>query len=299
MRYNGQMVPTRTLHFASGFAFVHGLRGLYSKGLKPQQMLFLGLDRRGDVNLDIPAAPHDVDRIRVGHKLSLGAPCCEDVFHLDSLHAVGKDVVVLNGDRRVGRFASLVDVAAWVAWFVQKAGNRSVFFGCTPHQPGSWWIRGDQVVPLHSSGGYVDIVVAKGMGLLARKSVDAHLYFLSLEDTERGALDCWRHIYTSPLGNLLMLERRMTDSRLVLSCQRGLVEVDVSDPGLVRETDRLRVGGGFAVVGRIRDGAFAVTRGTPREWGYDNLKPAKLVGSRGCEFKRLRKLLAKLEQTDW
>ena len=292
------MIDTRTLHYTSGFAFVRGLQNMHKQGLKPQEMLFLALDRQGDVKLEITADPDEVDHLRVGHKLSLSPPY-EGTFYIDSVHAVEGNVVLINGDRRLGRFASLVDVAVWISWFVRRAGNRSVFFGCTSHQPGSWWVKGNLVTPLHNSG-FVDIVMSKGVGLLARRSMDHQLYFLPHEAAIRGDLDQWIPIYASPLGNLLMLERRLTSSRLVLSCQRGLVEVQLTDPpGVVEETNRMDTGGDLAVVGRIKDGAFSVTSGSPMEWGYDNLKPAKLVGSRGCSFRQLRKLLSQLDTDDW
>ena len=292
------MIDTRTLHYTSGFAFVRGLQSMRKQGLLPQEMLFLALDRQGDVKLEIPADPNEVDHIRVGHKLSLSPPH-EGIYYIDSLHALGGNVVIINGDRRLGRFASLVDVATWISWFVKRAGNRSVFFGCTPHQPGSWWVKGNEVIPMHNSG-FVDIVMSTGVGLLARRSMDHQLYFLSQEAAYRGELDQWMPIYASPLGNVLMLERRLTSPRLVLSCERGLVEVHLTDPPhVVEESNRLEIGGDLAVVGRIKDGAFAVTSGAPMEWGYDNLKPAKLVGSRGCSFRQLRKLLQHLDTDDW
>ncbi len=292
------MLDTRTLHYTSGFAFVRGLQAMRKGGLKPQELLFLAFDQQGDVKLEIPADPNDVDHIRVGHKLSLSPPY-EQMFYIDSVQAVEGNVVIINGDRRVGRFSSLVDVATWISWFVRHAGNRSVFFGCTPHQPGSWWIKGNEVTPLHSSG-FVDIVMSKGLGLLARRSMDHRLYFLHWKDIVTGALDRWSPIFSSDLGNILMLERRLANPRLVLSCQRGLVEVHLLDPpDVVEETNRLETSGNLAVVGRIKDGAFAVTSGVPMEWGYDNLKPAKLVGSRGCSFRQLRKQLQHLDEEDW
>jgi hypothetical protein len=36
---------------------------------------------------------------------------------------------------------------------------------------------------------------------------------------------------------------------------------------------------GFGVVGRIDNGAFAVTAGTIEPWGLTNMSPAMLVGS--------------------
>jgi hypothetical protein len=68
--------------------------------------------------------------------------------------------------------------------------------------------------------------------------------------------------------------------RLVLTCERGLVEIDVSHlPDLVIETARVPMQSGFGVVGRIDGGAFAVTAGTIEPWGLTNMSPAMLVGS--------------------
>ena len=78
-----------------------------------------------------------------------------------------------------------------------------------------------------------------------------------------GGVEQWQRVYTSPLGNVLMLERRLLYDQLVLSCQGGLVEVDLYDLPKVSESGRFTLPGGFAVVGRITNGAFAVARGTP------------------------------------
>jgi Zn-dependent protease len=69
------------------------------------------------------------------------------------------------------------------------------------------------------------------------------------------------------------------------------VEVDVYDLPRVSETGRFSLKGGFAVIGRISGGAFAVARGQPMDWGFENLRPAVLVGSEGCSFMELRELL--------
>ena len=91
-----------------------------------------------------------------------------------------------------------------------------------------------------------------------------------------------------------MLERRLLFDQLVLSCQGGLVEVDVYDLPKVSEAGRFTIKGGFAVVGRISGGAFAVTQGRPMDWGFEELRPATLVGSEGCSFMELRQLLKEL-----
>ena len=82
------------------------------------------------------------------------------------------------------------------------------------------------------------------------------------------------------MGNILLVERRVLQYRLVLTCERGLVEIDVSHlPDLVIETARVPMRSGFGVVGRIDGGAFAVTAGTIEPWGLTNMSPAMLVGS--------------------
>ena len=45
------------------------------------------------------------------------------------------------------------------------------------------------------------------------------------------------------------------------------------------ETARVPMRPGFGVVGRIDNGAFAVTSGTVEPWGLTNMSPAMLVGS--------------------
>ena len=55
-------------------------------------------------------------------------------------------------------------------------------------------------------------------------------------------------VFESPLGNILLLERRMLGDRLVLSCERGLVEVDISQVPTVVERARATTNGSMAVV---------------------------------------------------
>jgi hypothetical protein len=82
------------------------------------------------------------------------------------------------------------------------------------------------------------------------------------------------------MGNVLLIERRVLGYRLVLTCERGLVEIDVSHlPDLVIETARVPMRSGFGVVGRIDGGAFAVTAGKVEPWGLSDVSPAMLVGS--------------------
>jgi hypothetical protein len=87
-------------------------------------------------------------------------------------------------------------------------------------------------------------------------------------------------LYRSPLGNILMLERRVMNYTLVLTCEDGLVEIDLSAlPDRVTELSRAQPGPGVGIVGRIDGGAFAVTRGRVEPWGLADVTPALLVGS--------------------
>lgn len=289
------MIPTQVLHYTSALQMIRGMKRLFREGLRPRGIMFMALDVNGDVSLVIPERMKDVDTIKVGNKLSLDWPLEGRVFHLDAVHPLGPDTFVVNGDRRLGSYSSVVDVAAMVSWFIRQAGDESIFFGCTPHQPGSWWIKGEQAFDLHGRG-FVEIVSAE-QGLLARRTMDDGLYFLPKQQAVDGVLDAWQKIYTSPLGNVLMLERRLLFDQLVLSCQEGLVEVDVYDLPRVSESGRFSLAGGWAVVGRISGGAFAVTQGKPMDWGFEALRPATLVGSEGCSFMELRHLLQNLKPT--
>ncbi len=273
---------------------IQGLKQLIKAGMRPRQCLFCALDPNGDVKMVVPERPKDVGHIKVGNKLSLAVPMEGRLFHIDAVHPIGGDVAVVNGDRRLGSFSSMVDVASLVSWFVKESGEESVFFGCTPHQPGSWWISEDRALALHDRG-FVEIVPTQ-QGLLARRTMDNGLYFLPAEEAVTGGIEKWQCIYRSPLGNVLMLERRLLFDQLVLSCQDGLVEVDVYDLPKVSEAGRFSIKGGFAVVGRISGGAFAVTQGRPMDWGFDELRPATLVGSDGCSFMELRQLLKELPE---
>ena len=292
------MILTRTLRFHSALAMIKGLKELFANGFGPRGVLFIAFDRGGDVHVQVPERVSDMERLKVGNKLTLPWPFVNgDFFYLDAVHPIAGDTVVVNGDRRIGHMASLVDVAAMVSWFVQEAHDESIFFGCTPHQPGSWWITEEHAEALHVRG-FVDIVAVKGQGLLARRTLDPGLYLLSLDSASRGALNEWQKIFESPLGNVLMLERRLLYDQLVLNCQGGLVEVDLYDLPRASESGRITMdGGGFAVVGRRSSGGFAVTRGEPMDWGLKDIKPATLVGSEGCSFMELPNVLRELK--DW
>jgi len=287
------MIPAKVLHYSSALAMMNGLTKLYQEGLRPRGVLFLALDANGAAYLVIPQRFNDMEKIKVGNKLSLPWPLKGRMFFLDAVYPMGEDVTLVNGDRRLGNFSSLADVATLVSSFVSDAAEESIFFGCTPHQPGSWWVSGEEVIALHDRG-FVEIVPTQ-QGLLARRTMDRGLYFLPTEAAVTGGVELWHQVYESPLGNVLMLERRLLYDQLVLSCQEGLVEVDVYDLPRVNESGRFSLKGGFAVVGRISGGAFAVAQGVPREWGFADLGPATLVGSEGCSFMELRQLLRELK----
>ena len=290
------VILTHTLQFHSALAMIQGMRDLFAEGFGPRAIQFVAFDRKGDVYVEVPRRASDSDRLKVGNKLTLPWPLdCGHHFYLDAVHPITGDIVVVNGDRRIGHMASLVDVAAMVSWFVQEAHDESIFFGCTPHQQGSWWITEEHAEALHVRG-FVDIV-ATSAGLLARRTMDPGLYLLSMGAAARGALNEWQQIFVSPLGNVLMLERRMLYDQLVLNCQHGLVEVDLYDLPRASESGRIRIEAGFAVVGRRSSGGFAVTRGVPEDWGLRDIKPATLVGSEGCSFMELPEVLREL--TDW
>jgi len=287
------MIETRRLRYKSALAMIKGLKDLFEEGLRPREVMFVAFDPRGDVHLEIPAHIHDVQRLKVGHKLTLAWPFdVQKSFYLDAVHPMPDKSVIINGDRRIGRFSSLIDVASLVSWFVNEAQDESIFFGSAPHQPGSWYVRGEEYDALHLRG-YVDIVHA-GQGLLARRVMDPGLFFLPIEEAARGNMEPWQRIFDSTLGNVLMLEHRLLYDQLVMSCQEGLVEVDLYELPRVHESGRFTIRGGFGVLGRITGGAFAVTRGVPMDWGIDNMQPAVLVGSAGCSFLELRKLLREM-----
>jgi hypothetical protein len=136
------------------------------------------------------------------------------------------------------------------------------------------------VIDLHALG-FLDCVVTT-TGILARKIDNDHLYHLEWKTLRNHGTPAagWQEVFKSEMGNIVLVERRVLQYRLVLTCERGLVEIDVSHlPDLVIETARVPMRSGFGVVGRIDGGAFAVTVGTIEPWGLTNMSPAMLVGS--------------------
>ena len=276
------MFPTRIYHYRDPAAVSLGLKELRKQGLTPRGLLFVALDARGETYIVVPEDLDAVSTIRVGDKLSLVPPWQGRYFHFDAIHRLPGDAVLWNGDRRLGDTGSAAAVACEISAWLKGSSTRNVFLGCAAHVPGSWWTV-DQlsaVTELHAMG-YLDCVVTAG-GILARKVEDARLYYLGFDSLSQhgNPTSGWLEVFKSDLGNVVLLERRVLNFRLVLTCERGLIELDVSHlPDLVIETGRVPLASGFGVVGRIDGGAFAVTAGMIEPWGLTNMSPAMLVGS--------------------
>ena len=276
------MFATRVVHYRDPAAVVLGLKELRRKGLTPRGILFVALDPRGETSIAVPEDLDAVAQIKVGDKLSLVPPWEGRYFHFDSVHRLPGDTVLWNGDRRLGDTGSAPEVACAISEWLKGSSAKNVFLGCTPHQPGSWWTPDhlSAVLDLHARG-LVDCVVTTS-GLLARKIDEPHLYHIGFASlaANNGPRAAWNEVFTSTLGNILLVERRVLNYRLVLTCEGGLIEIDCSHlPDLVIETARVPMRSGFGVVGRIDGGAFAVTTGRVQPWGLDDISPALLLGS--------------------
>jgi hypothetical protein len=276
------MFATRVYHYRQPAAVILGLKDLRRQGLTPRGLLFIALDPRGETHIVVPEDLDAVESIRVGDKLSLVSPLEGRFFHFDAVHRLPGDHVLWNGDRRLSDTGSAPEVAVAVSAWLKGSSAKNVFLGCTPHVPGSWWTidHRSPVTDLHSLG-FLDCVVASH-GILARKIDDPRLFLLGFatlaENGHPG--EGWTEVFTSDLGNILLVERRVLHYRIVVTCERGLLEIDISHlPDLVIETARVPMRSGFGVVGRIDNGAFAVTVGTIEPWGLTNMGPATLVGS--------------------
>jgi hypothetical protein len=276
------MLATRVLHYRDPAAVIIGLKELRKQGLTPRGLLFVALDPRGETYIAVPEDLDAVASIKVGDKLSLVPPWEGRYFHFDAVHRLPGDTVLWNGDRRLGDTGSAPEVATAISEWLKGSSAKNVFLGCAPHVPGSWWTINERshVVMLHELG-FLDCVVTT-TGILARKIDDGRLFHLDWQALREHSAptEGWQEIFTSQMGNILLIERRVLQYRLVLTCERGLVEIDVSHlPDLVIETARVPMRSGFGVVGRIDGGAFAVTAGTIEPWGLTNMSPAMLVGS--------------------
>jgi hypothetical protein len=270
--------------FPEPASLVRGLSRLRQSGLTPRGLLFAALAPDGSIHLGTPADGDRVTSIKVGEKLALVWPSEGRFFHFDAIHRLPGNFTLYNGDRRLKDPGDALEVAQVLASFLKGSNAKNVLFGCTPHQPGSWLAVGRQVVPLHELG-FVEVVPVP-QGLLARRQVDPNLYFLPAHRLVAGgrlgaSADDWTPVFQSPLGNVLLLERRVLADRLVMSCERGLIEVDVAQVPTVKGTLKVTTNGTMAVVGRIDGGAFAVTSGHKEEWGLSDLRPALLVGGAG------------------
>jgi hypothetical protein len=277
--------------FTGPLSLIQGLKRLRLSGVTPRGLLFLALSPDGAIHVGVPEDPEQFASFKVGEKLALVWPLEGRFFHFDNVHRLPGEFVLWNGDRRLKDPGDAHDVAQLIASFLKGMSAKNVLFGCTPHQPGSWLAEGKSVVALHEHG--VVEVVPVATGLFARKVMDHRLWFLPFARlASTGRVDGWSPVFESPLGNLLLLERRVLGDRLVLSCEKGLVEVDVSQVPNIVETARATTNGSMGIVGRIDGGAFAVTSGKPQPWGLDETRPALLIGSPGDSLADLGKALA-------
>ncbi len=279
-----------------------GLSQLRREGLTPRGLSFLALDALGASHIAILSDAEQITTIRVGEKLAVGQPWPTEptqvgqvsrrLFHYDAIHRLAPGGVLWNGDRRLSHPGSATEVAIQIAVWLKGYNAKNVFLGCTPHQPGSWWAASDRTpaVALHERG-FVDVVTTP-TGLLARRMGEPNLYFRSYTGFAEAPLEDWVPIFGAPLGNLLLLERRVLGDRLVMTCEHGLVEVDVGQLPNVTLTAKVELKSGFGVVGRIDGGAFAVTVGKVQPWGLDNVAPALLVGAEGTTLMELARSLA-------
>jgi hypothetical protein len=274
------VIPARVYHYRDPAAVILGLGEQRKRGLTPRGLLFVAVDPRGETHIAVPDDLDAVTRIRVGDKLSLKPPWEGRYFHFDSVHRLPGDTVLWNGDRRLGDTGSAPEVACAIAAWLKGMSARSVYFGCTAHQPGSWWCVDERsrVTDLHASGIVCGVVTHAG--IVARRIGEPTLYQVTFADLRTGNIrDGWAPIYRSGHGNILMLERRVQNYRLVVTCDRALVEIDVSGlPDSVTEEATVEVESGLGVVGRIEGGTFAVTRGRVEPWGMSDVTPALLVG---------------------
>jgi hypothetical protein len=286
-------IATRTYAYSDPMAASLGLAQLRLTGLTTRGVLFLALDPRGAVQLAVPEQMSEVTRIKVGDKLALESPFAGRAFHFDSVHRLSGHGVLWNGDRRLAQPGSAAELAVAVAEWLRGGGARDMFLGCTPHHPGSWWTLSatSRPVALHDRG-FVDVVTTRS-GLVARRQGEPILYHLPFAKLALlGPLEGWTPVFESPLGNVLLLERRVLGDRLVATCARGLVEVDLGGLPEVRTTAIVELRSGFGVVGRVEGGAFAVTCGTISDWGLIDVAPALLCGARGDSLRDLARSLA-------
>lgn len=287
------MIPAKVFHFREPAAAIIGFQELSKRGITPRGILFIALDTRGECHVAIPSDSGRVAGLRVGDKMTCETPWEGRYFHFDAIHRLPGDTVLWNGDRRLGDTGSAPEIAFGVSQWLKSMGVKNMFLGCTPHQPGSWWMADERTpdVDLHAAG-LVDAVVTQN-GILARRIGEAGLFHLDFATLRaHGPRVPWTEVYRSTLGNILMVERRVINYSLVLSCEEGLIEIDVSAlPDQVSEIQRAPARG-FGVVGRIDGGAFAVCQGEIEPWGFAKVRPAELIGSSSQSLSELPKAVA-------
>ncbi len=297
------MIPAKVYHFREPAAAIIGFRELAKRGVTPRGVMFIALDTRGECHVAIPDDTAKVAGLRVGDKMTCKTPWEGRYFHFDAIHRLPGDTVLWNGDRRLDDTGSAAEIAYGVANWLGRTNSKNVFLGCTPHQPGSWWMSGerDPVADLHAAG-LVDTVVTQ-TGLLARRIGEPDLFHLDFARLRsHGVRGGWTKVYHSTLGNVLMVERRVINYSLVLTCEEGLIEIDISNlPEVVVEKQKTRTEGidrGLAVVGRIDGGSFAVCHGEVEPWGLANVTPAQLVGSSNDDLSDLPRAIAAARPSD-
>jgi hypothetical protein len=296
------MIPAKVYHFREPAAALLGFREFASRGITPRGILFIALDTRGECHVAIPSNATKVSTIRVGDKMSCESPWEGRYYHFDAIHRLPGETVLWNGDRRLDDGGSASEIAFGIAQWLKMMNVKNMFLGCTPHQSGSWWLVNDRapVADLHATG-LVDAVVTHS-GLLARRIGEPCLYHLDFETLRRdGVRGQWTNVYRSDLGNILMVERRVMNYSLVLSCENGLIEIDISGlPEQVLEKQRATENVfGLGVVGRIDGGSFAVCQGEVEPWGLANVTPATLVGSSNQSLANLPQDIANAQATDY
>ncbi len=293
------MIPARVFHYRDPAAVALGLRELRKRGLTPRGILSIALNPRGETHIAVPDDFDMVDKIRIGNKMTLKPPWEGRYFHFDAIHRLPGNTVLWNGDRRLSDTGSAPEVACALAEWLKGSSARNVFLGCASHQPGSWWTKDahSDVIDLHARG-LVDTVLTTS-GLLARQINETKLFHTGFQEVAKhGPAGKWDSVYSSSLGNVLMLERRVANYRLALTCERGIEEIDVSGiPDEVRQTARIEVQSGLGVVGRIDGGAFAITTGTVEPWGLSNVRPALLVGAPNQTLMDLPRALRNMEDS--
>ena len=278
------MFATRVYHYRDPAAVILGLKELRKQGLTPRGLLFVALDPRGETYIAVPEDLDAVANIRVGDKLSLVAAVGGPLLPLRrGPPAARRQRAVERRSparrHRLARPRSRVAISEWL----KGSSAKNVFLGCTPHVPGSWWTVDHLSRGRSSCTRWASSTASSRRPASSRARSTTRACSTSSSSAARSTAarpTAGSEVFTREMGNILLVERRVLQYRLVLTCERGLIEIDVSHlPDLVIETARVPMRSGFGVVGRIDGGAFAVTAGTIEPWGLTNMSPAMLVGS--------------------